>query len=165
VRRFAPLIPAGGEVLDVACGDGRHTRLLLGCGLRVVCVDRDTSGVADLREHADLRIVCADLEGGDPPPAISGPYAAVVVTNYLHRPLLPRLVAAVADGGLLIYETFAAGNERHGRPRSPDHLLEPGELLEAVRGALRVLAYEDLTVDSPRPAAVQRICARRERRG
>jgi SAM-dependent methyltransferase len=162
VRRFAGAIPTGGEALDVACGGGRHTRLLLERGLRVVCVDRDTSGVADLEDRGDVRIVAADLEADAARALPTGAYAAVVVTNYLHRPLLAHLVAAVGPGGLLIYETFAAGNERYGRPRSPAHLLQPGELLEAVRGRLRVLAYEDVTVEAPRPAAVQRICARRE---
>jgi len=85
-----------------------------------------------------------------------------VVTNYLWRPLFPELIAGLEPGGVLIYETFAKGNERFGKPRNPAHLLEPGELLEAVRGTLRVLAYEDLVLDDPRPAAVQRICARRE---
>lgn len=162
VRRSAAAIPPEGQVLDVACGAGRHTRLLLERGLSVVSVDRDTSELDDLRGRDDVRIVRADLEAGGPLPVLAGPYAAVVVTNYLHRPLLSHLVEAVAPGGLLIYETFAAGNERFGRPRSPAHLLEPGELLEAVRGRLRVLAYEDVTVNSPRPAAIQRICARRE---
>lgn len=148
-------------MLDLASGDGRHTRLLIAHGRRVIAVDRDTSRLADLSGRNDVRIVEADLEAGDAVPALAGPYAAVVVTNYLHRPLLPLLVEAVATDGLLIYETFAAGNERFGRPRSPEHLLKPGELLEAVRGRLRVLAYEDLIVDSPRRAAVQRICARR----
>jgi hypothetical protein len=83
----------------------------------------------------------------------------VVVTNYLYRPILPALVRAIGAGGMLIYETFARGNERFGHPRSPAFLLEPGELLEAVRGRLRVIAYEDLVVREPRPAAIQRICA------
>ena len=82
-----------------------------------------------------------------------------MVANYLHRPLFPDIVAALAPGGVLIYETFSAGNERFGKPRNPDHLLRPGELLEAVRGTLRVVAYENLDVSHPRPAAVQRICA------
>lgn len=161
VRRFVDFIPADGVVLDVACGDGRHTRLLLEHGRRVIAVDRDTSGVADLVGRDDVRVVAADLEAGGVIPLLAGPYAAVIVTNYLHRPLLPDLPTSLAIGGLLVYETFAAGNERFGRPRSPAHLLEHGELLEAVRGRLRVLAYEEVIVDSPRLAAIQRICARR----
>jgi hypothetical protein len=89
-------------------------------------------------------------------------YAAVLVTNYLHRPLFPALLDALAPAGLLIYETFAAGNERYGRPSNPDFLLKPGELLEVVRGRLRVVGYEDLEVQQPRPAMVQRIAARLE---
>jgi hypothetical protein len=82
-----------------------------------------------------------------------------VVANYLHRPLFPRLLQALAPEGVLIYETFAAGNERYGKPSNPAFLLKPGELLEIVRGRLRVIAYEDLEVSDPRRAAVQRICA------
>ena len=92
------------------------------------------------------------------PPAARS-FACVVVTNDLHRPIMAALVDAVMAEGVFIYETFARGNERFGKPRSPDHLLEPGELLEVVRGKLRVLAYEDLTVYEPRPAVIQRICA------
>lgn len=159
--RWAELIPAGGEVLDLACGGGRHTRALLDSGWRVLAVDRDTSGLADLAGRPGLTTLQADLETGDPPPELAGPFAGLVVTNYLHRSLLPALVAAVAPNGVLIYETFAEGHQRFGRPRSPDHLLRPGELLEAVRGHLRVVAYEDVVIGSPPSAAVQRICALR----
>ena len=159
VVRFAGLTPSGGEVLDVACGSGRHTRLFLERGHRVVAVDRDLSGLADLAAHPRLERVEADLEQGGPFVLAGRSFAAVVVANYLHRPLLPSLVAAVDAEGVFIYETFAAGNERFGRPRNPDFLLEPGELLDAVRGRLRVIAYEDVVVDRPSPAAVQRICA------
>lgn len=166
VARFAPLVPAGARVLDAACGAGRHTRLFLDRGCRVTAVDIDVDALADLirRDAAGdrLEVVQADLEGGDPPPFRGMRFDAVVVTAYLHRPLLGDLVDAVAPGGLLIYETFARGHERFGRPTNPDFLLRPGELLEAVGEALRVLAYEDLTVEEPRPAALQRICARRE---
>jgi SAM-dependent methyltransferase len=157
--RFAPLIERGGEVLDVACGRGRHTRYLLERGHRVVAVDRDLTGVADLRGRSDVELIEADLEDGRPFPLAGRRFAAVVVTNYLHRPLLPDLVAAVGRGGVLVYETYAQGQERYGRPRNPDFLLRPGELLDAVRGQLTVVAYEDL-VDE-RPARAQRICARR----
>ncbi|MDJ0981253.1 MAG: class I SAM-dependent methyltransferase [Kiloniellales bacterium] len=162
VRRFAPLVPAASPVLDLACGGGRHSRLFLAAGHSVTAIDIAVDGLADLTDHERLEIVEADLEDGRPFPLAGRRFAGVVVTNYLHRPLLPALVEAVAPGGLLIYETFAQGNERFGKPRNPDHLLAPGELLAAVQGRLRVLAYEDLVVEDPRPAAVQRICARNE---
>ncbi len=169
ICRFAPLIPRGpadeaapARVLDLACGGGRHTRLFLGRGQAVTAVDRDLSGLADLAAHPGLERLEVDLEDGRPFPLAGRRFAGVVVTNYLHRPLLAPLVAAVAPGGLLLYETFAAGNAAFGRPRNPDFLLQPGELLEAVHGRLRVLAYEDLEVAAPRPACVQRIAARRE---
>ena len=161
VERFAPLVAAGAEVLDLACGNGRHTRLFLERSCRVVAVDVDLSGIADLAGHAGLEQRAIDLEAGRRPAFPDRSFGAVVVTNYLHRPLLPELVSAVAPGGVLIYETFARGNERFGRPRSPEHLLMPGELLEAVRGRLRVVAYEDMVFAEPRPAALQRICATR----
>lgn len=161
VRRFAPLIPSGGEVLDLACGSGRHLRLLLTRGHPVVGIDRDLSQLADLAGAPGLELIRADLEDGRPWPLAERQFAGVVVTNYLHRPLLPAIVRAVAPGGMLIYETFALGNEQFGRPKNPDFLLRPGELLEAVAGQLEVLAYENLGVDEPRPAVVQRIAARR----
>jgi len=152
-------------VLDVACGGGRHTRWLLEQGYRVVAVDVDVGGVADLRGHPGLEIVEADLEDGNAFPLRGRAFDGVVVTRYLHRPILPDIVGAVGPGGVLIYETFAQGltqRGRFGRPTKPDYLLRPGELLDAVSGALRVLAYEDLVVTEPRPAALQRICARRQ---
>jgi SAM-dependent methyltransferase len=160
VKRFAGLLPPVGEVLDLACGGGRHSRFFLEMDRKVVAIDRDISAVAELENRAE--IILADLEDGSPFPLAGRRFAAVVVTNYLYRPLLPSLIDAVAPEGLLIYDTFAKGNEHFGRPANPDHLLRPGELLEAVRGRLRVLAYEDLIVEKPWPAAVQRICARRE---
>ncbi len=158
VQRFASLVPPQGVVLDVAAGGGRHTRLFLEHGHPVVAVDRDTRALAALQPLGRLEIVTADLEAG-PWPVAGRRFAAVVVTNYLHRPLFPALLDAVADGGSLIYETFAVGNERFGKPSNPAFLLRPGELLEAVRGRLRVVAYEDLEVADPRPAMVQRIAA------
>jgi SAM-dependent methyltransferase len=158
VCRWAEWIPAGGRVLDLACGGGRHSRLLAARGHPVEAVDRDPASLAALRDVSLITPRCADLEGG-PWPYPGQAFAAIVVVNYLHRPLFPHIVAAIAAGGVLIYETFAAGNERFGRPRNPDFLLRPGELLEVVRGSLRVLGYEDLEVHEPRPAMVQRICA------
>jgi SAM-dependent methyltransferase len=158
VVRFGGLVVDGGEVLDVACGGGRHTRFFLERGHRVIAVDRDISGIADLADRQRLEAVKADLEG-EAWPFEDRRFAAVVVTNYLHRPLLPLLVASVAPNGVLIYETFAAGQERFGRPHNPDYLLRPGELLEVVRGHLRVVAFEDFVSEEPSPRALQRICA------
>lgn len=165
VLRFAPRVPAGGPVLDLACGAGRHVRLFLERGHPVTAVDIDLSEIADVRDHPRLEALEVNLEDGRPFPFPGRRFAGVIVANYLHRPLLPALVAAVAPGGTLIYETFAKGNEKFGRPRRPEHLTDPGELLEAVRGRLRVLAYEDLIIKDPRPAAVQRICAVNESAG
>jgi SAM-dependent methyltransferase len=159
VRRFAALAPAGSPVLDVACGGGRHSRWFLAHGHAVVAIDRELSQVADLAGTPGFETVEADLECGDRFPVAGRRFGGVVVTNYLHRPLLPDLVDAVAPGGALLYETFAVGNERFGRPHNPDFLLRPGELLDAVRDSLRVVAYEDVVVDEPCPAAVQRIAA------
>lgn len=159
VARWASLIRPGGEVLDVACGGGRHARYLAKLAFEVEAVDRDASLFADPPAGVNLRE--ADLEAG-PWPYAGRRFDGIVVTNYLHRPLLPTLVESLEPGGVLVYETFARGNERFGKPSNPDFLLAPGELLEAVRGKLRVVAYEDRVVDTPRPAAVQRLCARRE---
>jgi len=163
VARFAATIPDG-EVLDLACGGGRHARLLAARGHPVLAVDRDGAALASLTA-AGIRTQQLDLEDGTPPgpdwPLQPGRYAGIVVTNYLHRPLLPALAASLAPGGVLIYETFAQGNERFGKPSSPAFLLRPDELLELARAAvpLRVLAFEQGRVEVPRPALIQRICA------
>ena len=158
VARWADRIPASGRVLDLACGTGRHARYLAARGHPVEAVDRDPAMVARLNGVPGVRARCADLEGG-PWPYEGDQFAGIVVVHYLHRPLFPRLLAALAHEGAVIYETFAAGNERYGRPSNPDFLLKPGELLEVARGRLRVVAYEDLTVPEPKPACIQRICA------
>jgi SAM-dependent methyltransferase len=158
VVRWSDRVPAGGRVLDVACGTGRHARYFSARGCSVEAVDRAAESLARLTGVSGVTTCCADLEGGAWPYGGQA-FSAVVVTNYLHRPLLPHLVAGVAPQGVLIYETFALGNERYGRPSNPDFLLKPGELLEAVRGRLRVIAYEDVYVAEPKPALVQRICA------
>ena len=156
VVRFASLVTKGGRVLDVACGAGRHSRFFTSMGHDVDAVDRDISEVVEV--PASIHLMQADIETGLWPFA-GKEFAGVVVTNYLHRPLMATLIACVAPGGAFIYETFATGNERYGRPTRKEFLLEPGELLESVRGQLQVVAFEDVYVDSPKPARVQRIAA------
>jgi len=158
VVRWASRLAAGSSVLDVACGSGRHVRWMAERGLRVTGVDRDSQALQGLSSCAEVLV--ADLESG-PWPLQDRQFDAVVVTNYLWRPLMPALVSAVAPGGLLIYETFGAGNAQFGRPARPEFLLQPGELLQVAQG-LRVLGYEDGYLEPP-PRLVQRICARRER--
>jgi len=148
VVRFAHLVPPQGKVLDVACGSGRHTRFFLGRGHPVVAVDRDLTALHDLEHHANLELLQTDLEDGRPFPLLRRHFAGVVVTNYLYRPILADLVNAT--DGVLLYETFARGS-----PHRPDFTLEPGELLDAVKTKLRVVAYEEL-------AGIQRICAAAE---
>ena len=157
VERWAALIPAGGRVLDVAAGGGRHSRWLAAQGHTVDAVDRDADAVAGLNSVPGVRALAADIENGRWPYE-RGVYAGVVVTNYLHRPLFPDLIAALTENGVFIYETFAAGNERYGRPSNPQFLLRTGELLELVRDRLKVVAFEDIFVTDPKPAMVQRIC-------
>ncbi|MBT4906211.1 MAG: class I SAM-dependent methyltransferase [Rhodospirillaceae bacterium] len=157
ITRFSA--QANGPVLDVACGSGRHTRLFLELGHDVTAVDRDTSRLGDIARHPKLTILETDLENDtDPWRPAAATYGAVVVTNYLWRSLLPALVDAVAPGGMLLYETFAQGNERFGKPSNPDFLLAPDELKDAVAGKLDVVAYEQGDVTEPRPAVIQRIC-------
>ncbi|KRB87637.1 class I SAM-dependent methyltransferase [Noviherbaspirillum sp. Root189] len=163
VVRFAALIPQG-EVLDLACGSGRHARFLAARGYDVLAVDRDSDA---LQRAAGPRIktMLADLEGGGPAsapwPFKNQLFSGIVVTNYLHRPLFPHFLDSLAPGGVLLYETFAIGNEQFGKPSNPAFLLQPGELLDlTVREdkMLRVIAYEDGFVDTPKPAMIQRIC-------
>ena len=158
VSRWSHLVTPGATVLDVACGAGRHLAWFAGRGHQVVGIDRDISAARDL-EHV-VQLVEADIESGPWPLAGEGGpqvFAAVVVTNYLWRPLLPTLLHSLAPGGLLIYETFAAGNETVGRPSRPDFLLQRGELLEVCKD-LRVVAFEDGFLPSP-DRFVQRIAA------
>lgn len=159
VARFAPLI-ARGEALDLACGGGRHARLLAALGHQVLAVDRDAAALARAKGEA-IRTLQIDLEDGAPWPFEADRFAGIVVTNYLHRPLFPGILSSLAPGGVLIYETFAQGNEHFGKPSNPHFLLAPGELLQLAQAAphpLRVIAFEDGYVALPKPAMVQRIC-------
>jgi SAM-dependent methyltransferase len=159
VARFAPLAPAGGPVLDLACGGGRHGRYFLARGHPVVFLDRDVSDVRDLAGRADVEIIEADLENGAALPFAGRRFAVIIVTNYLWRPILPRLAGALAEGGVLIYETFGRGNEQYSRPRNPDHLLRAGELLEVFGKDLQVVAYEHGLRRDPKPRVIQRVAA------
>lgn len=159
VVRWAAELAAAAEALDVASGAGRHARFLADRGCAVTAVDRDAALIDGLAGVPGVTALVADLEAA-PWPLPGRRFGGVVVTNYLHRPLFPTLLDAIEAGGVLIYETFAVGNERYGRPANPDFLLQPGELLELVRGRMRVLGYEDVFDPAPQPRMVQRICAR-----
>jgi SAM-dependent methyltransferase len=160
IVRWAHLIAAAGSVLDVAAGSGRHAAWLAARGHAVTAVDRDAAAMKPLDGIAE--VVVADIEGR-PWPLAGRRFDAVVVTNYLWRPLLPILTGALAEGGVLLYETFAAGNETVGRPSRPDFLLAPGELL-AVAAGLRIVSYEDGFLSNP-DRFVQRLAAVREAAG
>jgi len=152
VRRWAELVTRG-PVLDIASGAGRHAVFFAERGLEVIAVDREAQKIPG------VQFVQADIEGGAWPFA-GRKFAAIVVTNYLHRPLFPHIEAALAADGVLLYETFMVGNEKFGRPSNPAFLLEPGELLRAFAG-LTAIAFEQGCVERPKPAMVQRLCARR----
>jgi SAM-dependent methyltransferase len=158
VKRFAHLIPKSGLVLDLACGAGRHARYLADLGFSVIAVDQDIALLKSLNyaqitpEQWDLELEAWPLEGRL--------FDGIVVTNYLYRPYLDRLPQMLNGGGVLIYETFAQGNEAFGKPSNPNFLLKTGELLAlAARHGLKIIAYEDIDQDSPKPAMMQRICA------
>ncbi|MGH7100477.1 MAG: class I SAM-dependent methyltransferase [Stellaceae bacterium] len=157
VVRFLPLVRPGGRVLDLAAGGGRHTRLLRDRGFTVLAVDRDIGALLPFA-GSGVEIRQIDLESGASWSLGKG-YDGIVVTRYLHRPLLPAIGAALAPGGVLIYETFMQGNERLGPPHNPDFLLRPGELLKAFAG-LATVAFEQGEITFPRPAMVQRLAAR-----
>lgn len=160
VLRFAGLIAPHGQVLDLAAGHGRHARYLALMGHVVHAVDRDPAALASLRAIEGVTAVDADLEAGAWPFA-GRRFDGIVVTNYLWRPLFPHLVAALAEGGILIYETFGVGNESFGKPSNPQFLLRPGELLEVARVAgLATVAFESGVTVLPKPAVIERICAR-----
>jgi SAM-dependent methyltransferase len=155
VMRWAGLIRPGGTVLDVAAGHGRHTRALAARGYRLTAADVDVTGLDDM---AEAEIVAADLETGTWPFA-GRRFDGVIVANYLHRPHFPHLADSLNAGGVLIFETFGQGNERLGRPRNPDFLLAPEELLHAFMERLTIVAYEHGEEHDPRPAVRQRLCA------
>jgi len=159
IARFAPLVRAGGRVIDVACGQGRHARFFAARGAQVVAVDRDPAALVSLAGLPNVAVRQLDLEG-DAWPLGGIDFDAVVVANYLYRPRFDALLDLVAEDGVLLYETFAAGNEAYGRPSNPAFLLAPGELAERTRARLTIVAFEQgRVVASGRSAMVQRLAA------
>ncbi|MFZ6850093.1 class I SAM-dependent methyltransferase [Undibacterium sp. RuRC25W] len=170
VKRFVSLAPAG-QILDLACGYGRHASWLLSEGNEVVALDRNTEMLSEL-ERQGARIVLHDLEPDAETadwPFADNLFAAIIVCNYLHRPLFPHLLASLKPGGILIYETFALGNALFGKPSNPHFLLKPGELFHQMASnpsvAMQVIAYEEGFIQDPKPAMVQRICSRKAPQG
>ena len=161
IVQWAGLVPAGSAVLDLAAGGGRHALFFAERGHPVTAVDRDTSRLPD---HPRLEPLTADLEDGSPWPLAGRRFGAVVVTNYLHRPLYACIIDAIAADGVLLYETFAVGHEALGRPTNPDFLLRDNELFDVARGRLTIVAFEQGRVDGERPAIVQRLAATGVRR-
>lgn len=158
--RFLPSIKAPGNILDLAAGGGRYGRWALDQGHQVVLLDRDTSNLDDLRNHPTARVMTHDLENGAPWPFKPATFDGVMVSNYLHRPLFDDLAACLASNGLLIYETFAKGNEQFGKPSNPAFLLHQDELLTFRDRGLQVIAFEqgiETMTDGPR--ARQRLAA------
>lgn len=156
--QWAGLVPAGAAVLDLATGSGRNALFFAERGHPVTAVDID---LGRLPEAPNVERLQADLENGSPWPLGGRRFGGVTVTRYLHRPLMPDLLATIEPGGVLLYETFMDGNQRFGRPSRPEHLLKDGELLEMVRGNFSVVAYEARLISEPTMAMVQRIAARK----
>lgn len=162
VVRHAQSIPARGKVLDLACGSGRHARFLAGLGYPVLAVDRDAEALAGLSTIEGITTRLLDLEGEEWPLA-GQVFDGIVVTNYLWRPRLPDVLALLAPGGVLIYETFMVGNAAYGKPSNPAFLLLAGELRQlAAAAGLREVEYAEGYVASPKPAMRQAICAIRD---
>lgn len=162
VVRHLPRVPTGGRVLDLACGRGRHARLAAGAGHPVLAVDRDVPALAAMDGVAGIAVRRLDLEG-DNWPLAGESFAGIIVTNYLWRPRLADLCALLAPGGVLIYETFMAGNEAFGKPSNPDFLLRSGELRAVTAAAgLREIAFSEGYDPGPPPAMRQAICAVRD---
>lgn len=159
-ERFQPLIRPVGSVLDVAAGGGRHVRFFADKGHPVTAIDRNTAPLQAFADELGAEIVEADLEDGSPWPLPGRRFDAVCVCNYLYRPLFDALLGALAPSGMLLYETFALGNEVYSRPRNPDHLLKSGELLDLVGARLQVVAYQHGIVNGGEcPGVKQMICA------
>jgi len=160
IVKHAPLIRNNGRVLDLACGSGRHAIWLAKQGYRVDALDRDAKALANMEGMDNINVLNVDIEAGDWPGS-GQQYDGIIVSRYLYRPLLSRLDKMLKPDGILIYETFMIGNERYGKPSNPDFLLLPNELLETYSPLLSIIAFEQGDVELPRPAVMQRICAKK----
>jgi SAM-dependent methyltransferase len=152
------MVPRGARVLDLACGRGRHARLFALQGARVTALDRDEAALAALRQVQGVTAQVCDVEA-EPWPFEAGAFDAIVVTNYLHRPLFPQILASLAPAGVLLYETFMLGNEKFGRPSNPAFLLRSNELLQVLGDGFQVVAFEQGLRGGAAQAVVQRLCA------
>ncbi len=157
VKKYADIVPQG-EVLDLACGNGRNGRYFLNRGYRVTFLDRDVSRLADLHDHPMAKVLAFDLEARHAWPFEPGKFCAVLVVNYLYRPLFSRLYESLKTGGVLIYQTFAEGNQAYGRPANPDFLLQPDELLHQYQPIMEVTAFTQGFEPDP-PSVRQSLCA------
>ena len=160
IVKFAPLIKSQGLVLDLACGSGRHAKWLAQQGYQVDALDRDPIATSSMQGIDGIRIQQTDLETAEPP-SFEHSYDGIIVSRYLHRPLLTSLATILKPGGILIYETFMRGNERYGKPSNPDFLLMPDELMNTYSPLLNVISFEQGEVVEPKPAILQRICAQK----
>ena len=158
VSKCAKLLRPNSKVLDLACGSGRHARYLADRGHLVTAVDKDAESLAQFANFSGIHVVEFDLERGEWP-FPEEKFDGIVVTNYLHRPIISHIVNGLSDSGILIYETFMIGNEQLGRPTNPDFLLRANELIDVVREKLQVVMYEAGPVSLPKPAYIQRVCA------
>lgn len=159
VQRFAHLVPIPSRILDLAAGRGRNTKHFLSLGHYVTAVDIEISNLDKLPPHSKLEIIQTDVELCQSWSIIHEKFDAVIVSNYLHRPLFPKIIDIIAQNGLLIYETFSRGNAAFGRPSNPDFLLNPGELIDVFHPFLQIIAYEYGLESTPKKAVRQRICA------
>jgi SAM-dependent methyltransferase len=159
IVKYAPLIRKEGRVLDLACGNGRHAIWLAKQGYQVDAIDRDAKVVSNQMGMVNINVFIIDLEASDWPHSDQR-YDGIIVSRYLYRPLLPTLAAILKPGEVLIYETFMVGNEHYGKPSNPDFLLLPNELPEIYSPLLNIIAFEQGEEKTPRPAVMQRICAR-----
>ncbi len=160
IVKFAPLVKSQGHVLDLACGSGRHAKWLAQQGYKVHALDRDPIAIASMQGIDGIHTQLIDLETAEPP-SFEHTYDGIIVSRYLHRPLLTTLPAILKPGGVLIYETFMRGNELYGKPSNPDFLLMPDELLNTYSPLLNVLSFDQGEVQEPKPAMLQRICAQK----